>query len=222
MREAASDVCSIAHERVATKQAAGKAAAARVSTLIWQIRAPSAVLLALRICESYSTRLAPCIRGHLVRNAAHEGFCISLLARLYDFAEQFLFQRIEECQLALARRDIADRLLQRKDALWALERIEAQTPVDHLEHIVGVTAGPDLLRRHEMVLRQPGVRGLRRKSGKAGEHARADAVHVGPGPQPVWLAILLRSGEAGCVHRRELRTRIGQCLPRRAEVEQHG
>src|SRR6266705_528107 len=41
--------------------------------------APSAVLLALRICESYSTRLAPCIRGHLVRNAAHEGFCISLL-----------------------------------------------------------------------------------------------------------------------------------------------
>ncbi len=41
--------------------------------------APSAVLLALRICDSYSTRLAPCIQGHLVRNAAHEGFCISLL-----------------------------------------------------------------------------------------------------------------------------------------------
>src|SRR6059036_3234108 len=42
--------------------------------------APAAALLALRICTSYSTRLAPCIRGYLVRNAAHEGFCISLLA----------------------------------------------------------------------------------------------------------------------------------------------
>ena len=41
--------------------------------------APPAALLALRICTSYSTRLAPCIRGHLVRNAAHEGSCISLL-----------------------------------------------------------------------------------------------------------------------------------------------
>src|SRR5437879_9558183 len=50
----------------------------RVST-IWP---RLAVLLALRICESYSTRLAPCIRGHLVRNAAHEGFCISLLGSL--------------------------------------------------------------------------------------------------------------------------------------------
>src|SRR5205814_9621322 len=33
-----------------------------------------------RICTSYSTRLAPCIWGHLVRNAAHEGSCISLLS----------------------------------------------------------------------------------------------------------------------------------------------
>src|SRR5213593_2444200 len=77
--KAASDVCQIAHERAATKQTARKAAADRVSTLIGQMRAPSAVLLALRICESYSTRLAPCIRGHLVRNAAHEGLWISLL-----------------------------------------------------------------------------------------------------------------------------------------------
>src|SRR5437016_2356547 len=82
MREAASDVCSIAHERAATKQTARQAAADRVSTLIWQMRAPAAALLALRICTSYSTRLAPCIRGHLVRNAAHEGFCISLLGSL--------------------------------------------------------------------------------------------------------------------------------------------
>src|ERR1700720_787746 len=44
------------------------------------MRAPAPALLALRICTSYSTRLAPCIQGHLVRNAAHEGFCISLLA----------------------------------------------------------------------------------------------------------------------------------------------
>jgi len=43
--------------------------------------APSTSLLALRICVGYSTRLAPSIRGHLVRNAAHEGFCIRLLRR---------------------------------------------------------------------------------------------------------------------------------------------
>ena len=74
MREAASDVCSTAHERAATKQTARQAAAHPG----FDDMAPSAVLLALRICDSYSTRLAPCIQGHLVRNAAHEGFCIGL------------------------------------------------------------------------------------------------------------------------------------------------
>src|SRR5438132_174876 len=76
MREAASDMCSIAHERAATKQTARKAAAhAGLDDM-----APAAALPALRICTSYSTRLAPCLLGHLVRNAAHEGFSISLLA----------------------------------------------------------------------------------------------------------------------------------------------
>ena len=75
MREAASDVCLTAHERAATKQTA-RQAAARTG---FDDMAPVAVLLALRICTNYSTRLAPCIQGHLVRNAAHEGFCISLL-----------------------------------------------------------------------------------------------------------------------------------------------
>src|SRR5437763_17186741 len=73
--EAESDVCSTAHERAATKQTA-RQAAARTG---FDDMAPVAVLLALRICTNYSTRLAPCIQGHLVRNAAHEGFCISLL-----------------------------------------------------------------------------------------------------------------------------------------------
>src|SRR6266498_3104556 len=75
MREAASDVCSIAHERAATKQTARKAAAHSG----FDDMTPAAALLALRICTSYSTRLAPCIRGHLVRNAPHGGFCIRLL-----------------------------------------------------------------------------------------------------------------------------------------------
>src|SRR5437879_8674683 len=75
MREVVSDVCSIAHERAATKQTARKAAAHPG----FDEMTPSAALLALRICTSYSTRLAPCIRGPLVRNATHEGFCISLL-----------------------------------------------------------------------------------------------------------------------------------------------
>src|SRR5258706_5946447 len=75
MREAASDVCLIAHERVATKQAAGKAPA-RAG---FDDMAPAAVLLALRICACYSTQLAPCIQGHLVRNAVHGGLWIRLL-----------------------------------------------------------------------------------------------------------------------------------------------
>ena len=75
MREAASDVWSTPHERAATKQTARQATAHAG----FDDMAPSAALLALRICVGYSTRLAPCIRGHLVRNAAHEGFCISLL-----------------------------------------------------------------------------------------------------------------------------------------------
>src|SRR5438128_4741360 len=77
MREAASDVCSIARERAATTQTARKAAARPG----FDDMAPSAVLLALRICTSYSTRLAPSIRGHLVRNTAHEGSCIGLPRR---------------------------------------------------------------------------------------------------------------------------------------------
>src|SRR5437879_11923922 len=83
MREAASDVCSIAHERAATMQAARKAAAHAG----FDEMAPAAALLALRICTSYSTRLAPCIRGHIVRNAAHEGVCISLLGHTGRRAE---------------------------------------------------------------------------------------------------------------------------------------
>ena len=75
MHEAASDVCSTAHERAATKQLAGQAAARPG----FDDMAPAAALFALRICTSYSTRLAPCIGGHIVLNAAHEGFCISLL-----------------------------------------------------------------------------------------------------------------------------------------------
>ena len=59
----------------ATKQIAGKAPARSG----FDDMAPAAALLTLRICESYSTRLAPCIRGHLVRNAAHGGFRTSLL-----------------------------------------------------------------------------------------------------------------------------------------------
>ena len=78
MREAARAVWQAPHKRAATKQTARQAAAHPG----FDDMAPSAVLLALRICESYSTRLAPCIQGHLVRNAAHEGFCISLLKDL--------------------------------------------------------------------------------------------------------------------------------------------
>ena len=75
MREAASDVWLTPHERVATKQTARQATAHAG----FDDMAPSTSLLTLRICVGYSTRLAPSIQGHLVRNAAHAGFCIRLL-----------------------------------------------------------------------------------------------------------------------------------------------
>ena len=81
MREATRNQWQVPLASGATKQIAGKAPAHAG----FDDMAPPAALLALRICESYSTRLAPCIRGHLVRNAAHEGFCISLLACLRRF-----------------------------------------------------------------------------------------------------------------------------------------
>ena len=77
--EAASDVWSIPHERAATKQTARQAAAHAGFDAHLANEGPVYVVAALRICASYSTRLAPSIRAHLVRNAAHEGFCISLL-----------------------------------------------------------------------------------------------------------------------------------------------
>src|SRR6266540_2768991 len=92
MHEAASDVCSTAHERAATKQTARQTAAHPG----FDDMAPSAALLALRICTSYSTRLAPCIRGHLVRNAAHEGFCISLLILCFAQTHAWIERRIQD------------------------------------------------------------------------------------------------------------------------------
>src|SRR5215471_15982093 len=81
MREAVSDVWSIPHERMATKQTARQAAARPGFDAQLANEGPSTSLLALRICVGYSTRLASCIRGHLVRNAAHEGFRIRPLER---------------------------------------------------------------------------------------------------------------------------------------------
>src|SRR5580765_3427417 len=78
MREAASDVWSTPHERAATKQPARRATAHPGFDAHLANEGPVYVVAALRICVGYSTRLAPSIRGHLVRNAAHEGFCIRL------------------------------------------------------------------------------------------------------------------------------------------------
>ena len=126
MREAASDVCSIAHERAATKQTARKAAAHPG----FDEMAPAAALLALRICESYSTRLAPCIRGHLVRNAAHEGFCISLLGS--RSGSKLLLEAMREAAHLLAIRlddDVRDlaieRIASRIELLHSCKRIRS-------------------------------------------------------------------------------------------------
>src|SRR5436190_16691432 len=58
------------------------------------MRAPSTSLLALRICPSYSTRLVPSIRGHLIRNAVHDGCCISPLP-LDALLSVFLYRRLD-------------------------------------------------------------------------------------------------------------------------------
>src|SRR5215831_18061818 len=80
MREAGSDVWSAPHERAAPKQAARHAAAHTGFDDI----ASATSLLAFRIGAGYSTRLAPSIRGYLVRNAAHDGSCIRQLRILKD------------------------------------------------------------------------------------------------------------------------------------------
>src|SRR4030095_13563083 len=69
--------------------------------------------------------------------------------------KQLALDAAEQRELALLRRNVADRLLQREHALRAFERIETQAPVDHFEHIVGVLARPDLLRRYKMILLRP-------------------------------------------------------------------
>ena len=60
---------------------------------------------------------------------------------------------------------------------------------------------------------------LRRERGQAGEHRRPDPVDVGPGPQAVGLAILLRGGKAGRIHRRQLGPGAGERLAGRTEIE---
>ncbi len=139
-----------------------------------------------------------------------------------DLGEELLLQVAEEADLALLRRNVANRLLQREHRLRALQRIEAQAPIDHLEHVIRILAGPDLLRRDEVVLLLARVGSLRRERRKAGEHARAHAVDVGPRTEPVGIAVLLGCGEARRVHRRELRAFRGERLTGGAEVEQHG
>jgi len=75
MREAASDVYQAYTSEVATKQITRQAAAYPG----FDDMAPCTSLFALRTAARHSLRFAPCIRGHLVRKAAHVGSCISLL-----------------------------------------------------------------------------------------------------------------------------------------------
>src|SRR6266540_5216323 len=117
MREAASDVWLIPHERAATKQTAGKAAAHSG----FDEMAPPAALLALRICTSYSTRLAPCIRGHLVRNAAHEGFCISLLSLCFAQTHAWIERRIQDIDKQIDEDEHEHDHQQVRDDDWPVE-----------------------------------------------------------------------------------------------------
>src|SRR2546429_9993448 len=68
---------------------------------------------AVGVCESVLIDLALTLAAFLEDREAPES-CLATGSHLYDFAEQFLFQRVEERKLPLARRDVAERLLQRK------------------------------------------------------------------------------------------------------------
>ena len=89
-----------------------------------------------------------------------------------------------------------------------------------LEQVVRVLAGPDLLRRDQVVLLHARVRRLRRRADHAGVHAGAEPIDVGPRPEPVAL-VQFRGSEAGRVHRKQLRRVLRQGLARGTEVEQH-
>ncbi len=67
----------------------------------------------------------------------------------------------------------------------------------------------------------PLVGRLGRRAHHAREHARPDAVDVGPGTQLLLLPVQLGGREARRVHREQLRRVLREGLPRRAEIEQH-
>src|SRR5665213_2020885 len=159
---------------------------------------------------------APCLPTALRWCAA-----LARRASCADFREQHALQVAEERQLALAGRNVADRLLQCEHRLRPLQRVEAQAPVDDLEHVLGILTRPDLLRRHQVVFLHARVGCLRRERRETREHAGARTVDVGPRAEALRVAVLLGCGEARRVHRRELRARVGERLPCRAEVEQH-
>ena len=71
-----------------------------------------------------------------------------------------------------------------------------------------------------MVFLNARVGGLRCERREAGEHRCAGAINVGPRAQSIGVAILLRRGEPGRVHGRELRAIAGERLARSTEIEQ--
>src|SRR6266542_5596554 len=126
------------------------------------MRAPPAALLALRICPSYSTRLAPCIRGHLVRNAAHEGFCISLLGS--RSGSKLLLEAMREAAHLLAIRlddhvrDLAiERIASRIELLHSCKRIGSlqQRPVLAVAGALPQRGGRGMEVEHRSTLLEP-------------------------------------------------------------------
>src|SRR6478609_6636646 len=101
-----------------------------------------------------------------VREPLRDSWKIVNRIALSDFGKELLLQVAEEADLALLRGNVANRLLQCEHRLRALQRIEAQAPVDHFEHVIRILAGPDLLRRNEVILLLERVGRLRRDRSK--------------------------------------------------------
>ena len=113
------------------------------------------------------------------------------------------------------------RALHCEHALRPAQRIEFQAPLHHGHQLARVRFLQPLQQPGHAILGAALVGRLRRRARHAREHARADAVDVGPGAELLVLAIELRRREARRVHRKELRTVLRERLASRPEVEQH-
>ena len=118
-------------------------------------------------------------------------------------------------------RAIHQHFLQAEHTLRTFHIVELEAVVDGFQQLVGIGATPVGRCRHHFVAEQARIGRLRRVTRQTGIQAGADAIDIAPGPEPFTIVVLLGRGKPRGVHGLQLAFFLRQCLPRRAEVDQH-